>query len=229
MQQLPKEAHRHLALIRKGGPFPYPRDGVAFGNREKLLPARERGWYREYTVPTPGERTRGARRIVAGRDGTLYYTDDHYRSFRRILGMSKLLQRLSDAAKSGVYRDFRAPTKSWTPCAAAALHVARIDLARRSRQGRAAARASRRRSRFPNGSAATGTRWRIACATFPGRRRRATCCCSKAPRRCRADERGILVDILASAAASWAERKRPFFAVFLDGPPALPELYNDRR
>ena len=84
-KQLPKEALDTIALIRGGGPFPYPRDGASFGNREKLLPAREHGWYREYTVPTPGERTRGARRIVAGRDGTLYYTDDHYRSFRRIL------------------------------------------------------------------------------------------------------------------------------------------------
>ncbi len=84
-KQLPKEAIETVALIKKGGPFPYPRDGVAFGNREKILPARERGWYREYTVKTPGERTRGARRIVAGRDGTLYYSDDHYRSFRRIL------------------------------------------------------------------------------------------------------------------------------------------------
>lgn len=84
-KQLPKEAIETIALIRQGGPFPYDRDGVAFGNREKLLPARERGWYREYTVRTPGERTRGARRIVAGRDGTLYYTDDHYQSFKRIL------------------------------------------------------------------------------------------------------------------------------------------------
>jgi ribonuclease T1 len=84
-KQLPKEAIETIALIRKGGPFPYQRDGVTFGNREKILPARERGWYREYTVRTPGERTRGARRIVAGRDGTLYYTNDHYRSFKRIL------------------------------------------------------------------------------------------------------------------------------------------------
>jgi ribonuclease T1 len=83
--QLPPEARETIALIRKGGPFPYERDGATFGNREGILPARERGWYREYTVRTPGERTRGARRIVAGRDGTLYYTDDHYRSFRRIL------------------------------------------------------------------------------------------------------------------------------------------------
>jgi ribonuclease T1 len=83
--QLPAQARDAIVLIRKGGPFPYERDGAVFGNREKLLPARERGWYREYTVRTPGERSRGARRIVAGRDGTLYYTDDHYRSFRRIL------------------------------------------------------------------------------------------------------------------------------------------------
>jgi ribonuclease T1 len=83
--RLPKEALDTIALIRKGGPFPHERDGATFGNRERLLPARERGWYREYTVRTPGERTRGARRIVAGRDGTLYYTDDHYRSFKRVL------------------------------------------------------------------------------------------------------------------------------------------------
>ena len=83
-EQLPKEALDTIALIRKGGPFPNQRDGVVFSNREKLLPARERGWYREYTVRTPGERSRGARRIVAGRDGTLFYSDDHYRSFKRI-------------------------------------------------------------------------------------------------------------------------------------------------
>ena len=82
---LPPQARDTITLIRNGGPFPYQRDGVVFGNREQQLPARERGWYREYTVRTPGERGRGARRIVAGRDGTLYYTDDHYRSFRRIL------------------------------------------------------------------------------------------------------------------------------------------------
>ena len=84
-QALPSEARDTIALIRKGGPFPYQRDGVTFGNREKILPWRERGWYREYTVNTPGARGRGARRIVAGRDGRLYYTDDHYRSFKRIL------------------------------------------------------------------------------------------------------------------------------------------------
>jgi ribonuclease T1 len=84
-KQLPREAHETIALIRTGGPFPHRQDGATFGNRERLLPARERGWYREYTVKTPGARDRGARRIVAGQDGTLYYTDDHYRSFKRIL------------------------------------------------------------------------------------------------------------------------------------------------
>lgn len=82
--ELPPEARRTITLIRKGGPFPYGRDGLVFGNFEKLLPAKERGYYREYTVRTPGEKGRGARRIVAGRGGELYYTDDHYLSFRRI-------------------------------------------------------------------------------------------------------------------------------------------------
>jgi ribonuclease T1 len=84
--ELPLEARQTLALIRKGGPFPYARDGVTFGNREGLLPDKPRGYYREYTVKTPGSRDRGARRIVAGHgSGEFYYTDDHYRSFRRIL------------------------------------------------------------------------------------------------------------------------------------------------
>jgi ribonuclease T1 len=82
--QLPREARATIALIRKGGPFPYARDGALFGNREALLPRQKRGYYREYTVKTPGERTRGARRIVAGAGGELYYTDDHYNSFRRV-------------------------------------------------------------------------------------------------------------------------------------------------
>ena len=81
---LPAEARQTVALIRRGGPFPYERDGVVFGNFERLLPQRERGYYREYTVTTPGARNRGARRIVSGRGGELYYSDDHYRSFRRI-------------------------------------------------------------------------------------------------------------------------------------------------
>ncbi len=82
--ELPEEARQTIALIRKGGPFPYERDGIVFGNFEKLLPLKERGYYREYTVRTPGAKGRGARRIVAGRGGELYYTDDHYQSFRRI-------------------------------------------------------------------------------------------------------------------------------------------------
>ena len=82
--ELPTEAQRTIRLIREGGPFPYERDGAVFLNFERLLPRRERGYYREYTVTTPGLRHRGARRIVAGRGGELYYTDDHYRSFRRI-------------------------------------------------------------------------------------------------------------------------------------------------
>lgn len=81
---LPAEARTTLALIAAGGPFPYPKDGSVFGNREAKLPERARGYYREYTVKTPGARDRGARRIVAGRGGEYYYTDDHYRTFRRI-------------------------------------------------------------------------------------------------------------------------------------------------
>ena len=85
VQKLPSEARQALALIQKNGPFPYQRDGAVFGNREGLLPKRERGYYREYTVKTPGANDRGARRIVAGRAGEYYYTDDHYHSFRRII------------------------------------------------------------------------------------------------------------------------------------------------
>ena len=81
---LPREARVTLSLIRKGGPYPYAKDGAVFGNREAHLPRRERGYYREYTVKTPGERTRGARRIVAGKGGEFFYTDDHYNHFRRI-------------------------------------------------------------------------------------------------------------------------------------------------
>ncbi len=84
LAQLPPEAARTLALIRQGGPFPYAKDGTTFHNREGLLPERPRGYYREYTVPTPGSRDRGARRIVAGQGHEYYYTHDHYRSFQRI-------------------------------------------------------------------------------------------------------------------------------------------------
>jgi len=81
---LPREAREMLRLIKQGGPFAYERDGMVFGNFEKLLPLRERGYYREFTVKTPGISSRGARRIVVGRGGESYYTDDHYASFRRI-------------------------------------------------------------------------------------------------------------------------------------------------
>jgi ribonuclease T1 len=83
--ELPAEAHETLALIRRGGPFPHAQDGRIFANRERLLPIAPRGNYREYTVRTPGRRDRGARRIVARANGEFYYTDDHYRSFHRIL------------------------------------------------------------------------------------------------------------------------------------------------
>ena len=102
---LPPEARQTLQLIHSGGPFPHERDGITFGNYEKLLPTAPRGHYREYTVATPGINHRGARRIVVGcerqrpvaaptgplrlaqcRDGgEFYYTADHYRSFRRIV------------------------------------------------------------------------------------------------------------------------------------------------
>ena len=84
LQELPPEARASLELIKAGGPFPYPQDGRIFSNREKLLPLQRRGYYREYTVRTPGVRGRGARRIVAGVPGEYYYTADHYRSFKRI-------------------------------------------------------------------------------------------------------------------------------------------------
>ena len=83
--ELPQEARAAMALIRKGGPYPYAKDGSIFGNREGMLPRQKRGYYREYTVKTPGERTRGARRIVKGGSGELFYTDDHYNTFKRIL------------------------------------------------------------------------------------------------------------------------------------------------
>jgi ribonuclease T1 len=83
-KDLPREARDTLALIKKGGPYPYAKDGTVFGNREGRLPRQKRGYYREFTVRTPGERTRGARRIVAGAPGEYWYTEDHYASFRRI-------------------------------------------------------------------------------------------------------------------------------------------------
>lgn len=89
LQTLPPEARDTHRLIYQGGPFPYAKDGVVFGNRERLLPKARRGFYREYTVPTRGASNRGARRIVCGgtvpqRPDVCYYTQDHYASFRRI-------------------------------------------------------------------------------------------------------------------------------------------------
>lgn len=90
---LPAEVQKTLDLIRQGGPFPYPhKDGSIFGNFEQRLPPKERGYYRAYTVPTPGRQDRGARRIIAGKgesgivtiSGEYYYTGDHYRTFQRI-------------------------------------------------------------------------------------------------------------------------------------------------
>jgi ribonuclease T1 len=87
-RSLPREARDVLQRIRAGGPFRFERDGVTFGNREHLLPSRRRGYYHEYTVVTPGVRTRGARRIVCGgprrTPEVCYYSDDHYATFRRI-------------------------------------------------------------------------------------------------------------------------------------------------
>ena len=81
---LPAEGRRVLGLIRAGGPFRYSQDDQVFGNFERVLPVRNRGYYREYTVPTPGEADRGARRIVAGDGGEKYYTSDHYATFKYI-------------------------------------------------------------------------------------------------------------------------------------------------
>jgi len=87
--QLPVQGQDMMKLIYAGGPFKYNKDGTVFGNRERILPAKNRGFYREYTVKTLGERTRGARRIVCGglkptAPEACYYTDDHYASFRKI-------------------------------------------------------------------------------------------------------------------------------------------------
>jgi len=88
--QLPPQGQSMMTLIYQGGPFRYDKDGVVFGNRERILPAKNRGYYREYTVRTPSERSRGARRIVCGglkpaAPDACYYTDDHYASFRKIV------------------------------------------------------------------------------------------------------------------------------------------------
>jgi ribonuclease T1 len=90
LRALPQQAQEVFSLIGQGGPFEFDKDGVVFGNRERLLPKQARGYYREYTVKTPGERSRGARRIVCGGEQprqpvVCYYSDDHYNSFRRIV------------------------------------------------------------------------------------------------------------------------------------------------
>jgi len=79
--ELPAEARQVLVLIARGGPYPYGRDNITFGNFERVLPQKPSGYYREFTVPTPGESDRGARRIIAGDAGEKYYTADHYSSF----------------------------------------------------------------------------------------------------------------------------------------------------
>jgi ribonuclease T1 len=89
LQSLPDEARQTYRLIHSGGPFPFAKDGIVFGNRERRLPQRTRGWYREYTVVDPGSRDRGARRIVCGGEppappDACWYTADHYLSFKRI-------------------------------------------------------------------------------------------------------------------------------------------------
>jgi ribonuclease T1 len=89
LAELPRPGAQVYGLIRQGGPFAHEKDGMVFGNRERLLPAEKRGYYREYTVATPNSRDRGARRIVCGGQvkapDNCYYTGDHYASFRRIV------------------------------------------------------------------------------------------------------------------------------------------------
>jgi ribonuclease T1 len=87
---LPRQGQEVMGQIRSGGPFRYEKDGTVFGNRERLLPGQTRGYYREYTVPTPGLDHRGARRIVCGgqeprKPDACFYTEDHYSSFRLIV------------------------------------------------------------------------------------------------------------------------------------------------
>lgn len=85
LDELPPEAIETLSLIAQDGPFPYDRDGLVFQNREGILPEQPEGYYREYTVPTPGEDDRGARRLVVGSSNEVFYTDDHYESFRELV------------------------------------------------------------------------------------------------------------------------------------------------
>ncbi|MDO9420044.1 MAG: ribonuclease domain-containing protein [Herminiimonas sp.] len=88
-RDLPAEARQTIVLIQQGGPFPYEKDGSVFGNYEKILPQKKRGYYREFTVKTPYARNRGTRRLITGgeksRPHEYYYTADHYRSFKRVI------------------------------------------------------------------------------------------------------------------------------------------------
>jgi ribonuclease T1 len=88
VNDLPRQGRETLDLIATGGPFVSNRDGISFSNRERVLPKAQRGYYREYTVRTPGVKNRGARRIVCGGDQraleACYYSDDHYQSFKCI-------------------------------------------------------------------------------------------------------------------------------------------------
>lgn len=87
LEELPAEARETLRIIRQGGPFSFYRDGVVFKNYERVLPIQPRGYYREYTVKTPGAGNRGARRIVCGLQPECYYSADHYQTFKRIRGL----------------------------------------------------------------------------------------------------------------------------------------------
>lgn len=86
LDQLPPEALNTIKNIKNGGPFPFPNhDGTTFSNREEILPSKSLGYYKEYTVPTPGIHSRGAQRIVTGQNGEMYYTPDHYNTFERVI------------------------------------------------------------------------------------------------------------------------------------------------
>lgn len=85
LSQLPPEAADTVDLVKKGGPYPYPQDGQVFDNREGILPECQKGYYKEYTVETPGSDDRGARRFVVGDGGEYFYTEDHYESFKLTL------------------------------------------------------------------------------------------------------------------------------------------------
>lgn len=84
-KDLPHEADDMLKGIEKGQPYPFPKDGTEFMNYERLLPIKESNYYMEFTVPTPNVTKRGAKRIVAGKSGEIYYTDDHYQTFKEVI------------------------------------------------------------------------------------------------------------------------------------------------